>query len=85
MVLRSFIAGYSIWIQFGVLVSETGRFFCCLVSCMPTHLVAHFVTEERNKRIEAMTDEEMSEWNWFSSVPFKTGPQRKGSDGGKFL
>lgn len=21
--------------------------------------------EERNKRIEAMTEEEMSEWNWF--------------------
>lgn len=27
--------------------------------------------KERNKRIEAMTEEEMSEWNWFSSVPFK--------------
>ena len=27
--------------------------------------------QERNKRIEAMTEEEMSEWNWFSSVPFK--------------
>ncbi|CAK9048444.1 unnamed protein product [Durusdinium trenchii] len=28
--------------------------------------------KERNKRIEAMTEEEMSEWNWFSSVPFKS-------------
>ena len=27
--------------------------------------------QERNKRIEAMTEDEMSELNWFSSVPFK--------------
>eukprot|EP00435_Cladocopium_sp_Y103_P051564 s825_g16.t1 len=34
-------------------------------------LAIHLFCMERNKRIEAMTEEEMSEWNWFSSVPFK--------------
>ncbi|CAJ1419445.1 unnamed protein product [Effrenium voratum] len=28
--------------------------------------------KERNKQLDALTEEEMSEWNWFSSVPFKS-------------
>lgn len=27
--------------------------------------------KERDKRIAALSEEEMSEWNWFSSIPFK--------------